>query len=181
MGRCVRLILAMAVAVSGGLAVRADDQPVRKGTKAGSPPAALRETLKDKAPKARLKAAQGLVETGEWKTTSPVLVDLLKTPEPDVADQAARDAATQVGSIRLKTSLPALIALLKDENGDVRLRAVRVLGTCRRPLEPLLPSCGAPRGRPATRGPCGSSAGSAADRPSRFTDFPAGTGRRFER
>ncbi len=121
------LLLYVIVAMSGGLSVWGDEQPVREDTKAAEAPTALLEALKDKDPSVRLQAAQLLSQMGKGKAALAALVELLKAPQQAVRLEAAQ-MLKQMSPIRLKAAVPAFVLLLKDADANVRLQAAKILG-----------------------------------------------------
>jgi len=101
--------------------------------------AALIEKLKDKDPRARIKAIEELANKGrDAQPAVPPLLALLRQPDPRQAIHPAVFRAVERLGLD-ESLLPALLAELKDKDSAVADRAARLLGLMGRPaVEPLL-------------------------------------------
>jgi HEAT repeat protein len=88
----------------------------------------LRETLKDKSPIVRVKAAEALwkIEKTPAVTLLPVLLDALK--EKDANVRAAAPPVIALIGAKAASALPTLVNALKDKELDVKLSAIAALG-----------------------------------------------------
>jgi HEAT repeat protein len=88
----------------------------------------LRETLQDKHPMVRIKAAEALwkIEQTPGAILMPILLEALKHKEPSVRAAAPRVIAL-LGT-KAKNALPALEEALQDKDFDVKVAAITALG-----------------------------------------------------